>query len=142
MKIHLFLLILIYAFLSGCSSQPTLTIEVSSDGTVSILQDHRAVSISQDYREIKGEHIQHYEVLDSNVTFTQTINGHHFEVLDGNVTYNGKEIARPEGSTLKIKQEGSSLNRRALLFSLMSMTSLCKKLGSMNKIIVSSNSNT
>ena len=135
MKIHLFLLILIYAFLSGCSSQPTLTIEVSSDGTVSILQDHRAVSISQDYREIKGEHIQHYEVLDSNVTFTQTINGYHFEVLDGNVTYNGKEIARPEGSTLKIKQEGS-------LFSLMSMTSLCKKLGSMNKIIVSSNSNT
>jgi hypothetical protein len=109
MKIHLFLLILIYAFLSGCSSQPTLTIEVSSDGTVSILQDHRAVSISQYYREIKGEHIQHYEVLDSNVTFTQTINGHHFEVLDGNVTYNGKEIARPEGSTLKIKQEGSSI---------------------------------
>ena len=100
MKIHLFLLILIYAFLSGCSSQPTLTIEVSSDGAVSILQD---------YREIKGEHIQHYEVLDSNVTFTQTINGHHFEVLDGNVTYNGKEIARPEGSTLKIKQEGSSI---------------------------------
>ena len=43
------------------------------------------------------------------MTFTQTINGHHFEVLDGNVTYNGKEIARPEGSTLKIKQEGSSI---------------------------------
>jgi hypothetical protein len=43
------------------------------------------------------------------VTFTQTINGHHFEVRDGNVTYNGKEIARPEGSTLKIKHEGSSI---------------------------------
>ena len=108
MKIHLFLLILIYAFLSGCSSEPTSTIEVSSNGTVSISQDQRAISISQDYREIKGERIQHYEVLDSNVTFTQTINGHHFEVRDGNVTYNGKEIARPDGSTLKMNQEGSS----------------------------------
>ena len=99
----------VLAFLSGCSSEPTSTIEVSSDGTVSISQDHRAVSISQDYREIKGERIQHSEVLDSNVTFTQTINGHHFEVRDGNVTYNGQEIARPEGSTLKIKHEGSSI---------------------------------
>ena len=85
------------------------TIEVSSDGTVSISQDHSAVSISQDYTGIKGERIQHYEVLDSNVTFTQTINGHHFEVRDGNVTYNGKEIARPDGSTLKINQEGSTI---------------------------------
>ena len=99
----------VLAFLSGCSSEPTSTIEVSSDGTVSISQDHRAISISQDNTGIKGERIQHYEVLDSNVTFTQTINGHHFEVRDGNVTYNGKEIARPEGSTLKINQEGSTI---------------------------------
>ena len=109
MKILLFLFILCFAFLSGCSSQPTLTIEVSSDGTVSISQDHRAASISQDYREIKGERIQHSEVLDSNVTFSQTINGHHFEVRDGNVMYNGQEIARPEGSTLKIRVEGSNI---------------------------------
>ena len=101
MKIHLFLLILIYAFLSGCSSQPTLTIEVSSDGTATISRVHRDI--------IDGALIKHSEVLDSNVTFTQTINGHHFEVRDGNVTHNGKEIARPEGSTLKIKQEGSSI---------------------------------
>ena len=97
----------VLAFLSGCSSEPTSTIEVSSDGTVSISQDNIAVSISN--AELNAKRIQHYEVLDSNVTFTQTINGHHFEVRDGNVTYNGKEIARPEGSTLKIKHEGSSI---------------------------------
>ena len=108
MKISL-LACAVLSFFFGCSSQPTLTIEVSSDGTVSISQDHRAASISQDYREIKGERIRHSEVLDSNVTFSQTINGHHFEVRDGNVTYNGQEIARPEGSTLKIKHEGSSI---------------------------------
>ena len=108
MKISL-LACAVLSFFSGCSSQPTLTIEVSSDGTVSISQDHRAVSISQDYREIKGERIQHSEVLDSNVTFSQTINGHHFEVRDGNVMYNGQEIARPEGSTLKIRVEGSNI---------------------------------
>ena len=99
----------VLAFLSGCSSEPTSTIEVSSDGTVSISQDHRAISISQDYTGIKGERIQHSDIFSSNVTFTHTINGHHFEVRDGNVTYNGKEISRPEGSTLKIKQEGSSI---------------------------------
>ena len=99
----------VLAFLSGCSSEPTSTIEVSSDGTASISQDQRAISISQDNTGIKGERIQHYEVLDSNVTFTQTINGHHFEVLDGNVTYNGKEISRPEGSTLKIREVGSTI---------------------------------
>ena len=109
MKIHLFLLILIYAFLSGCSSEPTSTIEVSSDGTVSISQDQRAISISQDNTGIKGERIQHYEVLDSNVTFTQTINGHHFEVRDGNVTYNGQKIAVPENSTLKITKKNKSV---------------------------------
>lgn len=108
MKISL-LAFAVLAFLSGCSSEPTSTIEVSSDGTVSISQDHRAISISQDNTGIKGERIQHSEVLDSNVTFSQTINGHHFEVRDGNVTYNGQEIARPEGSTLKIKHEGSSI---------------------------------
>ena len=105
----LLLFFAVLAFLSGCSSQPTLTIEVSSDGTVSISQDQRAISISQDNIGIKGERIQHYEVLDSNVTFTQTINGNQFKVRDGNVTCNGKEIARPEGSTLKIKQEGSTI---------------------------------
>ena len=90
----------VLGFLTGCSSEPTSTstIEVSSDGTVSISN-----------AELNAKRIQHYEVLDSNVTFTQTINGHHFEVRDGNVTYNGKEIARPEGSTLKIKHEGSSI---------------------------------
>jgi uncharacterized lipoprotein YajG len=38
----------VLAFLSGCSSEPTSTstIEVSSDGTVSISQDNIAVSIS------------------------------------------------------------------------------------------------
>ena len=78
-------------FLTGCSSEPTSTstIEVSSDGTVSISQDNIAVSISN--AELNAKRIQHYEVLDSNVT------------------YNGKEIARPEGSTLKIKHEGSSI---------------------------------
>jgi hypothetical protein len=107
MKIHFFPFIFIFAFLSGCSSQPTSIIEVSSDGTATISQDNIAVSISN--AELNAKRIQHYEVLDSNVTFTQTINGHHFEVRDGNVTYNGKEIARPEGSTLKIKHEGSSI---------------------------------
>jgi hypothetical protein len=99
----------VLGFLTGCSSEPTSTstIEVSSDGTATISQDNIAVSISN--AELNAKRIQHYEVLDSNVTFTQTINGHHFEVRDGNVTYNGKEIARPEGSTLKIKHEGSSI---------------------------------
>ena len=107
MKIHFFPFIFIFAFLPGCSSQPTSIIEVSSDGTATISQDNIAVSIS--IAELNAKRIQHYEVLDSNVTFTQTINGHHFEVRDGNVTYNGKEITRPEGFTLKIKHEGSSI---------------------------------
>jgi hypothetical protein len=48
MKIHFFLFILCFAFLSGCSSEPTSTstIEVSSDGTATISQDNIAVSIS------------------------------------------------------------------------------------------------
>ncbi|MDC0157850.1 hypothetical protein OAK38_08820 [Verrucomicrobia bacterium] len=101
MKINFVLFILCFAFLSGCASEPTSTIEVSSDGTATISRVHRDI--------IDGALIKHSEVLDSNVTFTQTINGHHFEVLDGNVTYNGQEIGRPEGSTLKIKQEGSTI---------------------------------
>ena len=91
----------VLAFLSGCSSEPTSVIEVSSDGTATISRVHRDV--------IDGAPIKHSEVLDSNVTFTQTINGHHFEVRDGNVTYNGQEIARPEGSTLKIRELGSTI---------------------------------
>lgn len=64
----------VLAFLTGCSSESTSTIEIPSDGTTSI-----------------------------------SINGNQFQVREGNVTYNGKEIARPEGSTLKIKHEGSSI---------------------------------
>ena len=101
MKIHFFLFILCFAFFSGCSSEPTSTIEVSSDGTVTISRVHRDI--------IDDALIKHSEVLDSNVTFTQTINRQHFEVRDGNMTYNGKEIARPDGSTLKINQEGSTI---------------------------------
>ena len=101
MKINFVLFILCFAFLSGCSSEPTSVIEVSSDGTATISRVHRDI--------IDDALIRHSEVLDSNVTFTQTINGHHFEVLDGNVTYNGKEIERPEGSTLKIREVGSSI---------------------------------
>ena len=108
MKISL-LAFAVLAFLSGCSSEPTSTIEVSSDGTVSISQDHRAISISQDNTGIKGERIQHYEVLDSNVTFSQTINGHHFEVRDGNVSYNGQKIAVPENSSIKITHNNKSV---------------------------------
>ena len=92
----------VLAFLSGCSSEPTSTIiEVTSDGTATISRVHRDI--------IDGAPIRHSEVLDSNVTFTQTINGHHFEVLDGNVKFNGQEIARPKGSTLKIREEGSTI---------------------------------
>ena len=74
-------------------------IKVSSDGTASISLDHR----------IDGKRFQHSEVLDSNATFEQTINGHHFEVRDGNVKYNGQEIARPEGSTLKIIEKAPQI---------------------------------
>ena len=35
-KIYFVLFILLFAFLSGCSSQPTSTIEIPSDGTTSI----------------------------------------------------------------------------------------------------------
>ena len=100
MKISL-LAFAVLAFLSGCSSEPTSTIEVSSDGTATISRVHRDI--------IDGALIKHSEVLDSNVTFTQTINGHHFEVRDGNVKHNGQEIARPEDSTLKIIQEASDI---------------------------------
>ena len=91
-----FLLVGSFLLIAGCSSTQTSMIKVSSDGTASISSDHR----------IYGKRFQHDEVLDSNVTFEQTINGHHFEVRDGNVKYNGQEIARPEGSALKIIEEG------------------------------------
>ena len=91
----------VLAFLSGCSSEPTSTIEVSSDGTATISRVHRDI--------IDDALIKHSEVLDSNVTFTQTINGHHFEVRDGNVTYNGQEIVIPENSSLKITHNNKSV---------------------------------
>jgi len=102
MKISL-LAFAVLAFLSGCSSESTSTstIEVSSDGTATISRVHRDI--------IDGALIKHSEVLDSNVTFTQTINGHHFEVRDGNVTYNGQKIAVPENFTLKITHTDKSV---------------------------------
>ena len=100
MKISL-LACAVLSFFSGCSSEPTSTIEVSSDGTATISRVHRDI--------IDDALIKHSEVLDSNVTFTQTINGHHFEVRDGNVKYNGQEIARPEGSTLKIIEKAPDI---------------------------------
>ena len=72
----------VLAFLSGCSSEPT-SIEVSVMGLSAF---HRITELSASHRITQGlkvSCIQHYEVLDSNVTFTQTINGHHFEVRDG-----------------------------------------------------------
>jgi len=83
MKINFVLFIFCFAFLSGCSLQPTSTIEVSSDGTATISRVHRDI--------IDGAPIRHSEVL------------------DGNVKFNGQEIARPEGSTLKIREEGSTI---------------------------------
>ena len=80
-------------------SKPEPIIKVSSAGTASISWDHR----------IDGKRFQHSEVLDSNVTFEQTINGHHFEVRDGNVKHNGQEIARPEGSNIKIIEEAPNI---------------------------------
>ena len=71
------------AFLSGCSSEPTSTIEVSSDGTATISRVHR-------------------DIIDDALI-------KHFEVLDGNVTYNGEKIARPENSTLKVTQKHASV---------------------------------
>ena len=88
-----------FLLIAGCSSKQTSIIKVSSDGIA---------SYSWDYR-IDGKRFKHSEVLDSNVTFEQTINGHHFEVRDGNVKYNGQEIARSEGSTLKIIEEAPDI---------------------------------
>jgi len=51
-KKYFVLFILIFAFLSGCSSQPTSTIEIPSDGTTSI--------------SINGNQFQ---VRDGNVTY-------------------------------------------------------------------------
>ncbi|NBU86878.1 MAG: hypothetical protein EBS13_06175 [Verrucomicrobia bacterium] len=80
-------------------SKPEPIIKVSSTGTATVSWDHR----------IDGKRFQHSEVLDSNVTFEQTINGHHFEVRDGNVKHNGQEIARPEGSNIKIIEEAPNI---------------------------------
>jgi len=74
MKIHLFLLILIYAFLSGCSLEPTSTIEVSSDGTTSI--------------SINGNQFQ---VREGNVTY----NGQKIAVPENStlkITHNNKSV--------------------------------------------------
>jgi uncharacterized protein YceK len=51
-KIYFVLFILLFAFLSGCSSQPTSTIEIPSDGTTSV--------------SINGNQFQ---VRDGNVTY-------------------------------------------------------------------------
>jgi len=80
-------------------SKPEPIIKVSSTGTATVSWDHR----------IDGERFQHSEVLDSNVTFEHIINGHHFEVRDGNVKHNGQEIARPEGSNIKIIEEAPNI---------------------------------
>ena len=93
MKINFVLFIFCFAFLSGCSLQPTSTIEVSSDGTATISRVHRDI--------IDGAPIRHSEVLDSNVTFTQTINGHHFEVLDGNVKFGGTNRTQPNWALIQ-----------------------------------------
>ena len=90
------LLVANFLLIAGCSSKQTSIIKVSGDGIASYSRDH----------SVDGKRFKHSEVLDSNVTFEQTINGHHFEVRDGNVKYNGQEIARPEGSALKIIEEG------------------------------------
>ena len=94
-----FLLVGNFLLIAGCSSKQASIIKVSSDGIASYSRDHR----------VDGERFQHYETLDSNVTFEHIINGHHFEVRDGNVKYNGQEIARPEGSTLKIIEEAPDI---------------------------------
>ena len=93
------LLVANFLLIAGCSSKQTSIIKVSGDGIASYSRDH----------SVDGKRFKHSEVLDSNVTFEQTINGHHFEVRDGNVKYNGQEIARPEGSNIKINQEGSTI---------------------------------
>ena len=95
------LLVVNFLLIAGCSSKQTLMIKVSSDGAATISQAHVEI--------MGGPLIRRSEVLDSNVTFTHTINGHHFEVPDGNVKYNGQEIARPEGSTLKIIEEAPDI---------------------------------
>jgi hypothetical protein len=109
MKIYFVLFILIFAFVSGCSSQPTSMIEVSSDGTVSISIDSGDIDGELFQHSDYGKRFQHAEVLDGNETYSMTINGHHFEIRDGNVKFNGQEIARPEGSTIKITQENASV---------------------------------
>ena len=74
MKIHLFLFILCFAFLSGCSSEPTSTIEIPSDGTTSI--------------SINGNQFQ---VRDGNVTY----NGQKIAIPENStlkITHNNKSV--------------------------------------------------
>ena len=74
MKIHLFLFILCFAFLSGCSSEPTSTIEIPSDGTTSI--------------SINGNQFQ---VREGNVTY----NGQKIAIPENStlkITHNNKSV--------------------------------------------------
>ena len=74
MKILLFLFILCFAFLSGCSSQPTSTIEIPSDSNTSI--------------SINGNQFQ---VRDGNVTY----NGQKIAVPENStlkITQNNKSV--------------------------------------------------
>ena len=48
MKINFVLFIFCFAFLSGCSLQPTSTIEVSSDGTFDLNRKFRANFVEED----------------------------------------------------------------------------------------------
>jgi len=48
MNILLLLFILFFAFLSGCSSQPTSTVEVSSDGAFDLDRKFRANFVEED----------------------------------------------------------------------------------------------
>ena len=48
MKIHFFLFILCFAFVSGCSSESTSTIEVSSDGIFDLNRKFRANFVEED----------------------------------------------------------------------------------------------
>ena len=73
-KIYFVLFILLFAFLSGCSSQPTSTIEIPSDGTTSI--------------SINGNQFQ---VREGNVTY----NGQKIAVPENSslkITHNNKSV--------------------------------------------------
>ena len=74
MKIHFFLFILCFAFVSGCSSESTSTIEIPSDGTTSI--------------SINGNQ---FKVREGNVTY----NGQKIAVPENStlkITHNNKSV--------------------------------------------------